>query len=180
MIDAACAELAPLLSTKTACGLLGKSRATLYRQRNPAPPAERPARLIRPAHPAELGEAERADLLVVFNSERFVDRSPTQVWAILLDEGVYLASVSTMYRLLAAHRQVRERRAQATHPANSTFALLGLVRRPGVTAGCDAGSRVRRVVLIFGVVGGASDLDVQSRSPIQRLPLLIVTEISLG
>jgi putative transposase len=124
VIDAACAELAPLLSVKTACGLLGKSRATLYRQRNPAPIAERPARPIRAAHPAELGEAERAALLTVLNSERFVDRSPAQVWAILLDEGVYLASVSTMYRLLAAHRQVRERRAQATHPAKKKPELL--------------------------------------------------------
>jgi putative transposase len=125
VIGAAFAELEPLASTKTACALLGKSRATLYRQRNPTPPAaERPAQTIRPTHPAELRQAERAELLAVLNSERFVDRSPAQVWAILLDEGVYLGSVSTMYRLLRAGEQTRERRAQATHPAKKKPELL--------------------------------------------------------
>jgi len=46
-----------------------------------------------------------------------VDKAPAQVWATLLDEGTYLASVSTMYRLLAQRHQVRERRAQARRPA---------------------------------------------------------------
>jgi putative transposase len=124
VIDAVFTELVPLMSTKIACALAGKSRATLYRQRNPAPPVERPARSIRLAHPAELSQAERAAVLAVLNSERFVDRSPAQVWAILLDEGVYLASVSTMYRLLREHDQTRERRAQATHPAKKKPELL--------------------------------------------------------
>lgn len=53
----------------------------------------------------------------VLNSERFCDQAPAQVWAIMLDEGTYLASVSTMYRLLADRAQVRERRRQARHPA---------------------------------------------------------------
>jgi putative transposase len=51
------------------------------------------------------------------NSERFCDKAPAQVWATLLDEGTYLASVSTMYRLLRERAQVRERRAQARRPA---------------------------------------------------------------
>ena len=55
-------------------------------------------------------------LLAVLNSERFADKSPAQVWAILLDEGIYIASVSSMYRVLRAADQVRERRAQAAHP----------------------------------------------------------------
>lgn len=50
------------------------------------------------------------------NAERFCDKAPAQVWATLLDEGTYLASVSTMYRLLRARHQVRERRAQARRP----------------------------------------------------------------
>jgi putative transposase len=79
---------------------------------------------VRPVHPAELSQAERASLLAVLNSERFVDRSPAQVWAILLDEGVYLGSVATMYRLLREHDQTRERRAQATHPAKKKPELL--------------------------------------------------------
>lgn len=56
-------------------------------------------------------------MVATLNSERFCDRAPAQVWATLLDEGVYVASVSTMYRLLRARAQVRERRAQARRPA---------------------------------------------------------------
>jgi putative transposase len=108
---------------KTACALLGKSRATLYRRRNPKPPAERPARAVA-VHPASLSAAERDRLLAVLHGDRFVDKAPAQVWAVLLDEGVYLASVSTMYRLLRERGQVRERRAQATHPAKKKPELL--------------------------------------------------------
>ena len=55
----------------------------------------------------------------MLNAERFADKSPAQAWAVLLDEGIYLASVSTMYRVLRAADQVRERRAQAAHPARA-------------------------------------------------------------
>jgi putative transposase len=62
--------------------------------------------------------AEEADAIIeVLNSERFCDQAPAQIWATLLDEGTYLASISTMYRLLRAQHQVRERRAQARRPA---------------------------------------------------------------
>jgi putative transposase len=54
----------------------------------------------------------------VLNSERFCDQAPAQIWATLLDEGRYLASVSTMYRILRSQHQVRERRRQARHPAH--------------------------------------------------------------
>ena len=115
MIDPALAELQPLTSAKTACRLLGKSRATLYRQRHPAAgPERRPA--SRAPHPAALAPAERDALLAALDAERFADKSPAQAWATLLDEGIYLASVSTMYRVLRAEGQVRERRAQAAHP----------------------------------------------------------------
>jgi putative transposase len=61
----------------------------------------------------------------VLHSDRFVDSSPAQVWATLLDEGCYLASERTMYRLLAArHGGVRERRDQLTHPAYARPELL--------------------------------------------------------
>ena len=115
MIEEAFTELDMLCATKTACELLGKSRATLYRRRSPRPKVPAAARPRAP-HPAALSEAERVKVLAVLNAERFVDKSPAQAWAILLDEGVYLASVSTMYRLLRASDQVHERRAQATHP----------------------------------------------------------------
>jgi putative transposase len=56
-------------------------------------------------------------VVAVLDSERFCDLAPVQVWASLLDEGTYLCSVPTMYRLLRARAQVRERRRQARHPA---------------------------------------------------------------
>ena len=67
--------------------------------------------------PNALSAGERDELLAVLDSPRFADKAPRQVWAILIDEGIYLASVSTMYRLLRKAGQVRERRAQAAHPA---------------------------------------------------------------
>ena len=57
-------------------------------------------------------------MVEALNSERFCDKAPAQVWATLLDEGTYLASVSTMYRLLRARAQVRERRAISRRPAH--------------------------------------------------------------
>ncbi|MEU0880406.1 DDE-type integrase/transposase/recombinase [Lentzea sp. NPDC005914] len=105
-----------MVGTKPGCELVGKSRATLYRRRAPAPPPAGPRRLPRP-HPAGLSVAECVEVLAVLRSPRFVDKSPAQVWATLLDEGRYLCSISTMYRLLRREGEVRERRAQARHPA---------------------------------------------------------------
>ncbi|WP_261568423.1 IS3 family transposase [Frankia gtarii] len=115
--------LVPLTSIKAACDLLGMSRATVYRRRHPAQSTERPPRA--PAiHPAALDGTERERLLELLNSDRFVDKSAAQVWATLLDDGVYLASVSTMYRLLRARHQTGERRAQAAHPTRKKPELL--------------------------------------------------------
>ena len=50
-------------------------------------------------------------------ASRFADLAPDEVWATLLDEGTYLGSVSTYYRVLREAGESRERRAQATHPA---------------------------------------------------------------
>jgi putative transposase len=115
VIDDAFAELASLTSTKRACDLLGKSRATHYRRAKPTPAAKASrAPRSRPAN--ALTDAEQARVLDVLRSPRFVDKAPAQVWATLLDEGTYLCSEATMYRLLRAHGEVRERRRQATHP----------------------------------------------------------------
>jgi putative transposase len=110
-------ELEPLTSVTRACELLGKSRATLHRQRNPrpAPEKEKPPAL-RAARPAALTGAERDQVLAVLDSGRFADKSPAQAWAVLLDEGCYLCSIRTMYRILDGAGQVRERRAQASRP----------------------------------------------------------------
>ena len=116
MIDAAITELEPSTTTSRACELFGKSRATLHRQRNPKPTAEKEPPAPRAPHPAALSWGEQQALLAVLDSDRFADKSPAQVYAILLDEGIYLASIRTMYRVLALADQVRERRAQAQHP----------------------------------------------------------------
>ena len=121
MIEAAVDELRPLVGTRPACRALGASPATIYRRRRP--PKPRPAR-VRPVPERALSSAEREAVLQELHSERFVDRSPAQVWATLLDEGRYLCSERTMYRLLAQQGEVRERRDQLTHPAYARPELL--------------------------------------------------------
>ena len=115
-------ELTPFVGSGPACRALGAAPATIYRRRNPPPP--RPAR-ARPRPGRALTDAERATVLAELCSERFADSAPAQVYATLLDEGRYLASERTMYRVLAAeHGQVRERRAQLDHPAYQPPELL--------------------------------------------------------
>ncbi|MEU0570584.1 DDE-type integrase/transposase/recombinase [Nonomuraea sp. NPDC005983] len=89
----------------------------MHRHRHPRPPVHGPRRPFR--HPAELSEDEREQVLAVLDSPRFADKSPGQAWAILLDEGVYLCSQATMYRLLRERGQSGERRAQAVRPPTS-------------------------------------------------------------
>lgn len=115
-------ELTPLVGTRPACRALGAAPATVYRHRNPPPP--RPSRPRQPPARA-LSDAERDTVLAELHSERFADSSPAQVWATLLDEGRYLASERTMYRILAAeHGAVHERRDVLEHPAYSAPELL--------------------------------------------------------
>jgi len=122
MIEQTVQELTPIVGTRPACRALGASSATVYRRRRP--PQPRP-RQPRPAPARALSEQERQTVLDLLHSERFVDSSPAQVWATLLDEGRYLASERTMYRLLAKrHGGVRERRDQLTHPAYARPELL--------------------------------------------------------
>jgi putative transposase len=107
-------ELEPLIGIRQACVLTGRARASHYRDvRGPAhgPPAP------RCSPPNKLSDAEFDALLDLLRSEPFVDLAPAQVWAILLDAGTYMASISTMYRVLRSQDEVRERRRHATHPA---------------------------------------------------------------
>jgi putative transposase len=97
-----------------ACDVVGRSRATHYRQRRP--PLLGPPR-PRPPSPRALEPAERDHIVDVLDSERFCDLAPAQVWARLIDDGYYLCSISTMYRLLRERLEVRERRRHAVHPA---------------------------------------------------------------
>ena len=96
MIERTVEELTPIIGTRPACRALGASPATVYRRRRPpAPP--RPPR-PRPTPERALSEPERAEVLEVLASERFVDVSPEETWATLLDDGTYLCSPRTMYR----------------------------------------------------------------------------------
>ena len=120
MIDQAVIE--PLVGTLPACRAIGASRASLYRRRSPPPPR---APTPRRASERALTDQERAAVLEQLHSPRFQDASPAEVYATLLDEGTYLASQRTMYRILASeHGGVRERRAQLTHPPYTAPELL--------------------------------------------------------
>jgi transposase InsO family protein len=107
------------IPTRTAARLSGVARATATRK--PSTTAV-PAAVVVPAN--KLGVLERARILSVVNSPRFVDLPPIQIYATLLDEGVYLASISTIYRVLAENRQVKERRRLARHPARAIPELV--------------------------------------------------------
>lgn len=112
----------PYLDLRSACIALSVSRATIY---------GRQARLARPKlsspskpHPRALNPEQRVEVLNTLISDRFCEQAPSQVYANLLDEGVYLCSVRTMYRVLEAHQLVRERRDQLRHPVYSPPQLL--------------------------------------------------------
>lgn len=104
-------SLAPLVGIVAACAALMLPRATFYRWQQPAAP-----RSPRPSPPRALSLVERAEVLAALNSERFADKAPRQVVAELLDEHRYLCSPRTMYRVLEAAGEVRERRDQLRHP----------------------------------------------------------------
>lgn len=112
-------ELGREVGIKSACDALGVARATLYRRRTP----QKKPRDRRPSHRA-LTPEQRELVLATLNSERFVDKAPAEIYATLLDEGRYLCSISTMYRILRANGAVRERRNQLVHPKYNKPELL--------------------------------------------------------
>lgn len=120
MTGAAITELAPVVGVRAACAAVGAPQANWYRRHRQSPAPQRPAPVPHRdrAQPRALTDDERKEILAELHSDRFVDLSPTEVRAILLDEGRYLGSLSTFYRLLRAASGTRERRRQATHPAS--------------------------------------------------------------
>ena len=99
----------PTVPIVQACAALGISRATLYRQTQPVKLFSAP---VRAPSPRRLSDTEQQRLLDVFHSDEFVDQPPHEVYATLLSRGVYIASIRTMYRILTAHGETSERRAQ--------------------------------------------------------------------
>ena len=84
-------------SVESICAGLGIGRASYYRWQRPSPGA-----VTERIHPRALSVSEREDVLGVVNSERFCDQAPGEIYATLLDEGSYLCSERTMYRILAS------------------------------------------------------------------------------
>jgi len=114
-------ELSPATGIALACAVLALPRATYYRRQRP-----KSKRYSYPRKPNQrrYSEEERAEMREVLNSERFMDKSPEQVSAILLEEGEYLASARTLYRVLGEKQQVRERRNRRSHPAHAKPQLV--------------------------------------------------------
>jgi len=112
-------ERQELFGIKPVCMAVGIARASYYRFENPtaSPRTER-------SHPRALSCEERHNVLSVLNEERFCDQAAAQVYATLLDEGQYLCSERSMYRILAENGEVRERRDQVRHPRYAAPELL--------------------------------------------------------
>lgn len=111
-------ERAEALTIAAACESVELPRATYYRSRST------PEETARRRSPRRLTDEERQRVLDTLISERFRDQPVREVWAQLVDEGTYLCSVRTMYRVLAENRAVRERRDQLRHPAYTRPELL--------------------------------------------------------
>lgn len=98
------------------CDAMSISRATLYRFAKPkTTPSAHASMMLASTHPRALTAREKESVLETLHSHRFIDASPQHVYATLLDEGRYLCSLRTMYRILAAQRESRERRAIVRH-----------------------------------------------------------------
>ena len=108
-------SLAKDVGIKSACDALAVPRASFYRWRDRDKQSMRDN--CRPAPPLALTYDERKDVLDRLHEERFVDQAPQEVYAALLDDGTYLCSVRTMYRILEENQEVRERRNQLRHPS---------------------------------------------------------------
>ena len=121
---------AATIPTRTAARLAGVSRATATRT-----PVQTPTRRATVAPVNKLSPVERARILTLVTSPELVDLAPIQIYARLLDQGVYVGSISTIYRVLAANKLVKERRRLARHPARAIPELVATGPRPGLFLG---------------------------------------------
>ena len=119
----ACQQLAPEVGIAAACRSMDVSRATFYRRFFQAERPEVDAQ-PRPKPVRALSDEERGKVVEILHQERFMDKAPATVYATLLDEGTYLCSTRTMYRILGKEGEVRERRDQLRHPHYSAPQLL--------------------------------------------------------
>ena len=113
-------ELSQVTTKLEACEALGVPRGSHYRWLNPRLAAPKPKK----SSARSLKATERQEVLSVLNTGRFADQSPAAAYSILLDEGTYMCSIRTMYRILEENGQVRERRDQLRHPSYKKPELL--------------------------------------------------------
>jgi putative transposase len=111
------------IGVKPACEALGLSRATYYRNQAGGGTGGK-STLASQSCSRALSSEERKEILALMHSERFMDQAPREIYATLLDEGRYVCSVRTMYRVLEQENEVRERRNQLRHPAYAKPELL--------------------------------------------------------
>ena len=109
--------------TTAVCAALEVSRASVHRHRTALAGPPRVAK-PRPLSARALPKSERDQVLDHLRAPRFADQTPTEVYATLLDEGVYLCSIRTMYCILAGQGEVVERRRQRRHPVYQKPELL--------------------------------------------------------
>jgi putative transposase len=102
----------PEVPVSAACTALNVNRASLYRSRQPPEPPISSGPRVRAPNPRRLDDAERQEILDTFHLPEFADQPPPEVYATLLGRGQYLASIRTMYRVLAAAGETKERRNQ--------------------------------------------------------------------
>ena len=112
-------EVRSRLGVARTCEAMGLPRSTYYRHQRP-----RPRGAVRSRQSRALSMEERQDVMAVLHGSRFIDHAPGQVYATLLDQGLYLCSERTMYRILAENAEVRERRDQLRHPVYRKPELL--------------------------------------------------------
>ena len=168
VIDEHLDDLEAATSTKRACALLGAVAGDPATGAVTRPSRGRRRRGRQP--PNKLTEAERQHVLSVLRSPEYCDLAPAQVWARLLDDGVYLCSISTMYRLLAIAGENRERRRQRTHPANQKPELIARRPEPGVVVGHHQAARPATRYLLRAVRDHRHLLPLRRRLDGRRRP----------
>ena len=112
-------EKSKQMTTTSICSALGVPRSTLYRRQRPQPRVFKIRQI-----PRALSATQRLTILNILNEERFVELAPAEIFAMLLDEGRYYCSERTMYRILAEHHSVKERRKQRRHPVYAKPELI--------------------------------------------------------
>ena len=115
-------DLIDIVGAARACDALDIPRASYYRWHDPRATVPN----LRPSPPRTLSMPERQAVLETLNGQEFCDKAPAEVYATLLDSGMYLCSIRTMYRILQDNGEVRERRDQLRHPEYKKPELLAI------------------------------------------------------